>query len=422
MAKIVYESKHVVIFYREGAGDDLLITFSYLSMKSHAPDLRYFAEPVADKANLSALGIVINEDDWFAPSRMAEALEKIKQILLRYTRRIVLGSSMGGYGAIKYSAILMADAVLACVPQVSIQPSEVGHFDQRFINYYDPILHDGSGIKKSDTAGRIYLIYDPFHSQDSANVKAILKQVPQALTLVAPFLGHDVYGSMAGSKQFSDLVEASIVGDTLRLQGLIARRRRALSRRKTGIIQLAVKRHPVWGASILSEHGVNLSPEMRGDLHSRLQAGLAELSYKSGDVAQAVAHLQASTAANPSIAHRWSRLSWFLQASGDLVGAASASRQACELDPSSSYGLERFARVLLALGDLDKALEYTLRAVALDPRHSMSLQLLSMIMTARGDHRAALGFLDQAIQQNPPASDWWGGYRGQLVEKIGKVI
>jgi tetratricopeptide (TPR) repeat protein len=418
VTKIIYESEHLVVFHREGRIDDLLVTFSYLNMKIDAPDIRYFAEPVAEKLDLSALGIVIKQDDWFAPSRMLEMISTVQPILNRYTRRILLGSSMGGYGAIKYSAALKADAVLACVPQVSIQPSEVGLFDERFARFYNSTLHDGSGIVTNDARGVIYLIYDPFHMQDSSNIRVLRERIPDAIPIVAPFLGHDVYGSMVGSGQFQQIMEAAFKRESSRIQCLVAIKRRTLPRRKTGILQLAVKRHPAWGASVLREHEKNLSPAIRDDLRARFEAGLADLAFKKGNLGEAIAHLRTATAMSPLVAYRWGRLSWFLQESKDLNGAIVAARRAYDLDPTSSYSLERLGRVLSAQAEWDEALIYALRAVALYPHHAMSLQLLSLVLNARGDFDGALGFLDQAIAQNPAGASWWANYRARLQGQI----
>ena len=76
---------------------------------------------------------------------MLAAIEAIEQAVpaAAHARRLTYGVSMGGYGALKYSRKLCADAALVFGPQYSIDPDLVGHFDSRYADFYIAGTHTG---------------------------------------------------------------------------------------------------------------------------------------------------------------------------------------------------------------------------------------------------------------------------------------
>jgi hypothetical protein len=87
-----------------------------------------------------------------------------------------MGSSMGGYAALKYSRYLSADAVLACSPQFAISPHEAP-FDSNRHAFYNGGLHGDMAIRSVDVFGKVSIFYDPTTRLDKLHAKAIEEAV-----------------------------------------------------------------------------------------------------------------------------------------------------------------------------------------------------------------------------------------------------
>lgn len=127
--------------------------------------------------------------DWFQ-SIPREVLDAVDALCVRenYSRRVSMGSSMGGYAAICYSKLLKCDVVLAFSPQYAI----TDHFDVRFADYGDKI--EWRYIIDQDAVclkSKYFLVYDNF-DDDKKHVQELRKLIPPArLTEIkTPFSGH----------------------------------------------------------------------------------------------------------------------------------------------------------------------------------------------------------------------------------------
>lgn len=117
-------------------------------------------------------------NDWFINAE-TEALDAaLARLAARYDRRVAMGFSMGGYGALRFARALSLDAALAISPQFSISPKHV-RFDRRYRTEsrgWDAGLGDltcrGSGL-----AGAV--LFDPFKRNDLGNALLIAEAFPQ---------------------------------------------------------------------------------------------------------------------------------------------------------------------------------------------------------------------------------------------------
>jgi tetratricopeptide (TPR) repeat protein len=99
---------------------------------------------------------------------------------------------MGGYGALKYSGYLGADAVLAFSPQFSVSPHEAP-FDCGRHAFYNAELHSNMAIMEKDVSGKVSIFYDSNIALDRLHALAICAEVNTARLVSAAYSGHDMF-------------------------------------------------------------------------------------------------------------------------------------------------------------------------------------------------------------------------------------
>ncbi|MEJ0047638.1 MAG: hypothetical protein WDN04_17090 [Rhodospirillales bacterium] len=116
---------------------------------------------------------------------MAAILPALSNLLQgRFPRRILYGHSQGGYAAIKFSRALGATTVLAFSPQYSIDRRLIA--DERVNKYYTGQRHAGMWPEPRDTAGSIFLFYDPYDAADTAHANRIGEALPVLPVKISP--------------------------------------------------------------------------------------------------------------------------------------------------------------------------------------------------------------------------------------------
>ncbi len=129
--KLLFTSDSLQIEYRSGSRPrlGLAFVFSALGNRALTGDIsggNFLFESGFDVVNINS---VMN--DWFQsmPEPALEALERLANCS-RYTIRVALGSSMGGFAAICFSRRLNCNRVLAYSPQYDPSPQFDGRFAQ----------------------------------------------------------------------------------------------------------------------------------------------------------------------------------------------------------------------------------------------------------------------------------------------------
>ncbi len=306
--RIIYESEHVRVIYQPQDGDEVVITFNEIGRC--ADGLSFWADGALAREGVAAVGVVSMRPNWFpADEGMIEAIRRT--IADGGHRRVVTyGCSQGGFGALKHSAALSADAVVAFCPQWSICATDVAGADDRFVQYRAPGLHDGMRIEAEDVAGDVFVCFDPRLHEDRWNAERIAERV-LVHSVLAPFTGH-------ASARFA--IQSGIGRELLRT--LAARspapaRRAAVAR---GLIRAARSSSPEYwlGRAKMSAARQTPSAEV---VRSLVQAshgaagdadvlvGVAALYLDAGDTQQALVHAHlAAAAADPAATHTTLRI------------------------------------------------------------------------------------------------------------------
>lgn len=118
-------------------------------------------------------------NDWFVNADTSALERALTACLSGYDRRVAMGFSMGGYGALRLGAALGLSQVVLVSPQFSIAPEHVP-FDRRYrrdAQGFDPDLGDLSQHGAPQIEGAV--LFDPFRFPDLGNAALIQATFPR---------------------------------------------------------------------------------------------------------------------------------------------------------------------------------------------------------------------------------------------------
>jgi len=159
---------------------------------------RYWGDRFFEKLGISSVGVVARKANWFPSEEMQEAAAFVREHV-RGRRVITYGTSMGGYGALKFSKLLDAAVALAFSPQWSNNPAEIGDFDHRWSAEYDPSNRGGDAIRADDLHGRCFVFLDPYERLDRLHAER-LGCFPEVERVLAPYTWHGSLLQLTTSK------------------------------------------------------------------------------------------------------------------------------------------------------------------------------------------------------------------------------
>lgn len=193
--QFAYDGDHVRVRVNDHGGDVVVVTFTY--RQKSEPEFG-FAEEALSRLGVSNVAVISRGPHWWQTDDMGPAMEAVRasEPFKRAGRVVTYGSSMGGYGALRWSAHLQANEVVAVSPQYSLDPSKTP-FEKRWRDALAAIDHFGrddmSGGLSRDA--RVAVLYDPRLSAEAAHVE-LLGRLRSIDEIRAPFLGHGILLSL----------------------------------------------------------------------------------------------------------------------------------------------------------------------------------------------------------------------------------
>ena len=157
--------------------NQLLITFDNLH---NAGNKDFNREPWAQKfcadRGWSHLGIYAQASTWFRDQPLIEFLEGLKEqgFFRRFDAVSLAGTSMGGFAALAFAGLSPGSTVVAFSPQTTLDTNLVP-WEHRFAKgrAADWSLKYSDAADHVSSAGKAYIVYDPFMENDKKHVERL---------------------------------------------------------------------------------------------------------------------------------------------------------------------------------------------------------------------------------------------------------
>ena len=249
---VIFDCDDFEVIHRSGKQDFLLVTFSSLGMftptGSMANGQLFWAKTLADKFDYSAIGFVAKARNWFCSPHMPAACQAVAAKALSFNSVITYGSSMGGYGALRWARQVNATAVIAFAPQFSIDPAIVGAFDDRYAWAFRPAIHSNMDIVEEHVGCPSFILTDRTKAVDKEHVSLIHRNVETTCVLPLDFCGHECVRVFARAELADRLLRVCAANDR---QGATLLARSARKRAGIRPVELASRLLP--GKSRIAE-------------------------------------------------------------------------------------------------------------------------------------------------------------------------
>ena len=156
----------------------LFVTFDNLASVGEYDPPQPWLQIRAAESGFSILGLIAKRKDWYRNDDAPRLLTELRDAGLfdQFDHVVFTGTSMGAYAALTYSRLAPGATVLAFSPQTTLN-RDVAPFETRFPYGYrkwdwdSPTYLDAADSVES--AGEIWLFYDPFVAEDDAHAKRL---------------------------------------------------------------------------------------------------------------------------------------------------------------------------------------------------------------------------------------------------------
>ncbi|MTH77277.1 HEAT repeat domain-containing protein [Paracoccus aestuariivivens] len=225
----------------------------------------------AERLGVDALMVQTARRDWFLSRNNYKLANALSRATAGYNDVTGSGFSMGGYGALLFSAAARLRRVLLVSPQYNIDPDIVTYDPDRAnkfrrIGYAMPCPET-----LGDTALRGLLIYDPTIPADRGHAACVAKAFPKLRPVTLPFGGHPATSVIGDAKKVGRLSTMLVDG---KLNIRVVRRlhrdaRRQSDKYRLNLVRAAVVKHPATAQTELHDLARSGTP------YVRFEAGIA---------------------------------------------------------------------------------------------------------------------------------------------------
>lgn len=198
----IYSSADLDVFVRDGEGGTVAVTFS--NWTSVQP------RPLWEKQlQTPAVFFVALRNHWYQVQDAGAAIEAATPHLARFSRRVLMGSSMGGFAAMAFAAKMGATRTVAISPQVSLDPS-LAPFEKRWRPEAATINEWHHRISANEIPAHI--LFDPKHAADCSHAHAIAAEHGNTIRWPLAFSGHPTGFALADLSLLERFVQDAVSG------------------------------------------------------------------------------------------------------------------------------------------------------------------------------------------------------------------
>jgi tetratricopeptide (TPR) repeat protein len=378
--QILHDSDHFRVLARKGASSFGLITFSPATQ--FAEGTRFWGDAIVTKADITAIGIMAHRPNWFPEEEMSRAAHAIRAHFAGLSQVIGYGSSMGGYAAVKFSALFGMTHVLSFAPQWSIAPADVGSWDNRFLHRYDKWLNQNVAVQSKDVQGKVFLFYDPFLNVDEKNAQLIAERCSDVTTIKAYLTGHFPVETFKGTQAVMSLFEAALAGDIDAIRQTVQQKRRMPGSplRPRALADIYAAKDIRLTRQVLVKYPSAFGPRELGNINHTM-AGILLRDKRLDEAARCA---DAAISVFPEQTDFLLRRGQIDTQRGDLDGALNWAQQAVARR-RNAQNLLAVSNALARLGRVDEAKEICAAALTLDDRNPNAIS--AMIAAAKADNK-----------------------------------
>jgi hypothetical protein len=333
-----------------------------------------FGETYFAHHDIGAIHILTHGNDWFQYAEMDAVTAAVRAALTGAERVLAYGSSMGGYGAIRFADAVGAQAALALSPQYSVDRRKVP-FERRWMQDQRRIRFRGDLDGTIRTRARIIAVFDPLLEQDQRHI-ALIAADTAVERIPLSHAGHPAGPLLSDIGLLKPMVEAALAG-TLDPAAVAREAEARAADSPSWLGERSGALPPGPEAIALAERAVALAPDSPS-AHDRLAQRLAATRDYTSAIAQHRRAIALDTA-HEMHGYRWN-LSKTLFAAGDVAGALAIAR-ALQADGPRVAGHHRWVAELRWLsGDRKGALADVKAAIRVAPTN-MGYRLSALLFT-----------------------------------------
>ena len=219
---VIYESSTLkVLNTGKGKNKTAIVTFSPWAPQPSVDSKGFFSRYL-DTTDFHVFHIIPAGNDWYQYKDVFICLKSLNSDLARFEKVLILGSSMGAYGALNFSHLVKCNYVIAISPQISISP-DVAPWEKRWADDSERIefLFDKVTNNLTKSPAQKLIFFDPFND-DRKHVEHLIQDNKTFLVPV-PFVGHpasyylvetnvlvDLINSLASGNVFTEALQAAI--------------------------------------------------------------------------------------------------------------------------------------------------------------------------------------------------------------------
>ena len=164
------------------------------------------------RAGYAHLHLQSRWNDWYINAETPALDAALREASAPYDRVVGMGFSMGGYAALRFSAALRLEQLIAVSPQFSLSPRVLPQ-DTRYRDCaagYDDALGDLAAHGRADLAGA--LLFDPFKRMDLLNARRIQSAFPRVELCRLAGSGHPASRVLREAGRFAALQRQLLQG------------------------------------------------------------------------------------------------------------------------------------------------------------------------------------------------------------------
>lgn len=349
VASVLYDGTHVQLIHIPADSAYSLLTFDIMHAKANGRSA--FASGLAQSRDINFFGIVPKSPCWYPVQETQEAAAIVAA--LKDRPMIAYGSSMGGYGALKYGNAAGADIAIALGPQTTINHETCGKDDPRYHRYHDVALHGTSmRVEADDLCEKTFVGFDPNMSQDAFQA-GLLPESDKIHTIRLTHMGHKCAAAMTPSAHCMAIFDAALVGTPENVEALMRQNRKQSLEYFLGLSRTAHENGDAASALALLDEGLD-----RHGWNKDATVLRARILKSLGRPEEGLDDLRKVTALQPNVPKYRVALADQLMAMGETDLAISEMKSASEANPVP-FLLIRLAKLQRAANQ-DSAADATL--------------------------------------------------------------